>query len=173
MDRELLPFLQPFTEEEIQRFLDKLWQLLAKQTERYTMGDSTSVPTETAQELLASICYTLQFEMAQTGFTPRDLLNSDLYAAFQDGQAHLTAKVEETKRRWEFACAQTQADADTLRWIGCFFKKYDLYFFAHQTPWDMDYPLRPGASEQLKGITYVEACLREIEDAFPSGNDRY
>lgn len=85
MEMELLPFIQPFTGEETQRFLEKLWQLLAKQTERYTMGDSTSVPTETAQELLASICYTLQFEMAQSGFTPRDLLNSDLYAVLKDG----------------------------------------------------------------------------------------
>lgn len=165
MEMELLPFIQPFTGEETQRFLEKLWQLLAKQTERYTMGDSTSVPTETAQELLASICYTLQFEMAQSGFTPRDLLNSDLYAVLKDGQAHLSAKVAETRRLWEYACIQGQADSDTLKWIGCFFRKYDLYFFAHQTPWDMGYPLQPGASEQLKGISYVEACLREALDA--------
>ena len=129
------------------------------------MGDSTSVPMETAQELLASICYTLQFEMAQSGFTPRDLLKSDLYAVLKDGQAHLTAKVEENRRLWEFACAQTQADADTLRWIGCFFRKYDLYFFAHQTPWDMGYPRQPRVTEQLKGISYVESYLREMLDA--------
>lgn len=43
------------------------------------MGDSTSVPTETAQELLASICYTLQFEMAHPDIAPRELLNKDLY----------------------------------------------------------------------------------------------
>lgn len=165
MDIELLPFLQPFSEEETRRFLEKLWQLLAKQTERYTMGDSTSVPTETAQELLASICYTLQFEMAQSGRTPRELLKSDLYAAFQDGQAHLRAKVAGTKRLWELACTQTQADVDTLKWIGCFFKKYDLYFFAHRTPWDMGYPLQPRVAEQLKGISYVESYLREMLDA--------
>lgn len=46
------------------------------------MGDSTSVPTETAQELLASICYTLQFEMAHSDIAPRELLNKDLYVIF-------------------------------------------------------------------------------------------
>lgn len=173
MDMELLPFLQPFSEVETRRFLEKLWQLLARQTERYTMGDSTSVPTETAQELLASICYALQFEMAQSGRTSRELLKSDLYAAFKDGQAHLRAKVAETKRLWEFACAQTQVDADTLRWIGCFFRRYDLYFFAHQTPWDMGYPLQLGAAERLKGIFYVEAYLREMLDALPLYNDNF
>ncbi|MGM9600362.1 MAG: DUF6179 domain-containing protein, partial [Faecousia sp.] len=111
-----------------------------------------------------------QFEMAQSEFTPRDLLKSDLYAVLKDGQAHLTAKVEETKRLWELACAQTQADVDTLGWIGCFFKKYDLYFFAHQTPWDMGYPLLLGVAEPLKGISYVEAYLREMLDALPLYN---
>ena len=170
MNVELMPFLQPLTEEETKRFLEKLWQLLAKQTERYTMGDSTSIPTETAQELLASICYTLQFEMAQSGLTPRELLKSDLYALLKDGQAHLIAKVAETKRLWEYACIQGQADSDTLKWIGCFFRRYDLYFFAHQTPWDMGYPLQLGAAERLKGISYVEAYLREMLDALPLYN---
>ena len=162
MDRELLPFVQPLTEEETRRFLEKLWQLLAYQTERYTMGDSTSAPTETAQELLASICYTLQFEMARSGITPHELLNKDLYAVLKNGQAHLADKVAEAKRLWEVACSKGQADADTLRWIVCFFRKYDLYFFAHRTPCDMGYPLPPCASEQLKGISYVEACLKNI-----------
>ena len=126
------------------------------------MGDSTSVPTETAQELLASICYTLQFEMAHPDIAPRELLNKDLYTVLKDGRTHLAAKVVQMKRLWEAACSKGQADADTLRWIGCFFKKYDLYFFAHQTPWDMGYPLTPCVSEELKGISYVEAYLREI-----------
>lgn len=86
------------------------------------MGDSTSVPTETAQELLASICYTLQFEMAHPDIAPRELLNKDLYTVLKDGRTHLAAKVVQMKRLWEAACSKGQADADTLRWIGCFLK---------------------------------------------------
>lgn len=160
MDRKLLSLMKPLTEAETQVFLTKLWQLLAWQTERYTMGDSTSVPMETAQELLTSICYTLQFEMTQSELTPQDLLQTDLYDILKDGQAHLTAKVAETKRLWEFACAYGNCDTDSLRWIESFLRRYDLYFFSHRTPWDMGYPLHPVASEHLMGITYVEAYLR-------------
>lgn len=35
----------------------KLWKLLGKRTERYTMGDSTSIPVEIAEELLNSIFF--------------------------------------------------------------------------------------------------------------------
>ena len=100
--------------------------------------------------------------MAHSDIAPRELLNKDLYTVLKDGRTHLAAKVVQMKRLWEAACSKGQADADTLRWIGCFFKKYDLYFFAHQTPWDMGYPLPPCVSEELKGISYVEAYLREI-----------
>ena len=37
----------------------KLWQLLRLQTERYTMGQSTSVHENTARALLRSICFSL------------------------------------------------------------------------------------------------------------------
>ena len=37
----------------------KLWELLGKVTERYTMGDSSSVPEEVVEELLRSICFLL------------------------------------------------------------------------------------------------------------------
>lgn len=36
-----------------------LWKLLGKVTERYTMGDSSSVPVEVAEELFKSICFLL------------------------------------------------------------------------------------------------------------------
>ena len=41
----------------------KLWELLGKVTERYTMGDSSSVPEEVVEELLRSICFLLKREL--------------------------------------------------------------------------------------------------------------
>ena len=37
----------------------KLWQLLRLQTERYTMGQSTSLREDTARALLQSLCFSL------------------------------------------------------------------------------------------------------------------
>ena len=41
----------------------KIWKLLSDRIERYTMGDSTSVPIEIAEELLKSICFSLELEL--------------------------------------------------------------------------------------------------------------
>lgn len=41
----------------------KFWILLGKRIERYTMGDSSSVPVEIAEELLKSICFSLRREL--------------------------------------------------------------------------------------------------------------
>ena len=131
------------------------------------MGDSTSVPLETAQELLASICFTLQFEMEVSRLSSRDLLGKELNIVFKNGQAHLVEKVKEVNGLWERMHALTEERGnpgiiEMLNYIRIFLKKYDLYFFAHQTPWDMGLPLLWPAAEQLKGISYVEMYLKEI-----------
>lgn len=167
MSADLILFIQPFTETEANQFLEKLWCLLAKHTERYTMGDSTSVPVETAQELLASICFTLQFEMGVSKLSSRDLLEEELGFILKNGQAHLAEKVKEVKALWEciYALAEIWEKPgimESLNDIKIFLKKYDLYFFAHQTPWDMGLPLLGPAKEHLKGISYVEMYLKEI-----------
>ena len=167
MSVDLVSLIQPLTETEANQLLEKLWCLLAKRTERYTMGDSTSVPLETAQELLASICFTLQFEMEVSRLSSRDLLGKELNIVFKNGQAHLVEKVKEVNGLWERMHALTEERGnpgiiEMLNYIRIFLKKYDLYFFAHQTPWDMGLPLLWPAAEQLKGISYVEMYLKEI-----------
>ena len=53
-----------------------LWKLLGKVTERYTMGDSSSVPVEVAEELFKSICFLLNKEMKKSQ-DKIDLLRSE------------------------------------------------------------------------------------------------
>ena len=56
----------PLTAEEQAEFQDALWRLLSAQAARFTMGESTSLPAEKAEALLASVVYTL-------GVSPDDL----------------------------------------------------------------------------------------------------
>ena len=65
-----------FSGDDLQILLPRLWTLLGKQTERYTMGDSTSVTVEVAKELLASLWYTITLAMDETR-TPYSRLLSD------------------------------------------------------------------------------------------------
>ena len=56
----------------------KLWELLGKVTERYTMGDSGSVPEEVVEELLRSICFLLKRELGDLKTSVVLLENGDL-----------------------------------------------------------------------------------------------
>ena len=60
MTRNLTDALASTTHEEARtRARANLLELLLAQAQRYTQGESTSLPRETMDELLASLCYTL------------------------------------------------------------------------------------------------------------------
>ncbi len=154
-----------FSEDDYQFLMSRLWSLLAKQTEKYTMGDSTSVTVETAQELLTSLWYTITVALDEAHTPYEGLLTGDLWPVVKQGQALLRGKLEQTKRLWTSVC-QTAPNIqnfyyiETLRGIGDYFKNYDLYFFANQRPACIDYPLLSNPSEILHGITYTEQYLK-------------
>ena len=56
----------------------KLVALLARQVRNYTQGESDSVPVETAQALLDSICFTLGLDLEDPGERGKELLARDL-----------------------------------------------------------------------------------------------
>ena len=46
--------------------------------------------------------------------------------------------------------------------LGMFFRKYDVYYSAHQIPCSIDYPLMNPISEDIKGISYIEEYIRRV-----------
>ena len=154
------------TAEEQERLTYRLMALLAKQAERYTAGESSSIAADTAQELLESLQYTLFVAAGETDGNER-LLNVDLTDLTELGREKLRQGLEHTKRLWEAVC-RTAPDienlyyADTLRGIGDYLKRYDLIFFAHMKPPCIDYPLLSPVDESLQGITYTREYLRRL-----------
>ena len=132
---ELIPG-RLFSEEDLQLLMSRLWALLAEQTERYTMGESTSVTVENAQELFASLWYTLTIVIEETHIPYERLLTEELMPIVKQGQAILKEMLKDAMQLWEAVC-RTAPDipndyyADTLRGIRMYFDHYDLYFFAH------------------------------------------
>lgn len=163
---ELIPS-RLFSDEDQLLLMSRLWTLLAKQTERYTMGDSTSVTVEVAGELLASLWHTLTMVMDETHTPYEHLLTDDLMPIVKQGQTILQDKLKDTKQLWE-AVRRTAPDihnfyyTDTLRGIGDYFKHYDLYFFAHQKPAVIDYPLLNPPPDTVRGLTYTEQYLKNM-----------
>ena len=130
----------------------ELYALLALQVDAYHKHrhiSSTSIPTETARELLASLSYTLT--KGQTLPQGQEALRQQFSRCLQ-----LLSLVRAT--------APVQASDpwhDTVFSLGRFLDAYDLQFFAHRTPLFLDYPLLhdPG---NLPGLDYVETYLRGL-----------
>ena len=170
---ELTPFVSqlpegsvsPRTEASAGEFLT----LLAERTNRYTMGDSTSVRLETAERLAGGILYCV--ELAQKAHPA--LAERSLKARYEAG----VLEAERQKRHGRMLLKQAESIRppvenigfrDTLLALPAFFRAYDTAFFAQEIPCDIDYPLCHPVSESLQGAAYVCEYLRRlnVETAF-------
>jgi len=150
---------------------EEVYAILAERIGRFTMGDSTSVPVETAQRLLESIlfCVDLNRRAPSTEIPPE----APLRARWQAGM--LEAK--RIAKRARLLLRQVQhtpppltntAYCDTLDALPAFFAGYDADFFAQEIPCSFDYPLCQPVSEARFGAEYMADFLRRLlaENAF-------
>ena len=138
--------------------LPRLYELLAEQAKKYTMGESSSIPVDTARELVNSLRYTLGFA---------DVTARDLWAEVEKGRTAIRGKTDSARILWERACLTAPRTEnvfyrETLKSIGGFFGRYDVLFFAHMIPCSIDYQLLIPVPESLQGVSYVEEYLRRL-----------
>jgi hypothetical protein len=114
-------------------------RLLKKQIERYTHGESSSVPLETAGSLLRSVLYTADLVKNSTeGKDPETL--------YGEGKIILARQFEKARRLY-YLVKSTMLDIDSPCYreavetgVPAFFRAYDMEFAAQETPGDFDYP---------------------------------
>lgn len=145
---------------------EKLLRLLSRQVERYTMGGSTSIRVELAQELLNSICCCLGITDQPDGRW-RHLLNCDIDLEYQNGLARIEKKKQFGRQLWKTVCTnlppvENTSMLDTLKSIGAFWKNYDSRFFAHEVPCNIDYQLSVPVPESYQGVDYVNRYLENL-----------
>ncbi|MEG2001173.1 MAG: DUF6179 domain-containing protein [Evtepia sp.] len=145
----------------------KLWRLLARRTALYTMDDSSSIRTETAQELFASICFLLRFHCTQNQIPFQQLLVGDEEEQFADALQTVSRHIELGKHLYEtlrlhLPCIDHRALLDTVSGIALFFKRYDYRYFAQQIPCDIEYPLAHPVPDSFLGIEYINEYLRRL-----------
>lgn len=147
-------------------FRDALLRLFERRIATYTMGDSTSVPSHVAGELLRSICFVLGIDPEER-VVPEYLLRVDLEQEFQRRLADVERKVAAAERLWCDVCVAIPpipnvALRDALAAIGDFFKRYDFRTMAHDIPCSIDYPLCHPVDTSLLGVDYVAEYLRRL-----------
>lgn len=155
------------TPEEYCLMREKLWSLLSWQVTRYTMGESSSVRFELAQELLHSICYSLGISEDHPDERWKHFLHRDCIAEYQKAIKNLEAKTKFGRRLWQTVCTnlppiENISLLDTLKNLSIFWEKYDCIFFAHEIPCDIDYQLAIPVPDELQGIDFIIAYLKNL-----------
>ena len=160
-------FNEDFTPQEKEMLNQKLVNLLAYTTERYTMNESSSVTVETAEELLKSVCYTLSQSFENRTFKKEQILNGDFKEFFNMGTEITQRKKSSALKLWNTACTTLPKIENiylfhTLKSIGASFSKYDVKFHSHIFPCSIDYYLCSPVPEDIMGIDYIIAYLKNI-----------
>ena len=166
------------TPAETMNIQSKLWAILTSRVESYTMGGSSSVRSETAQELLKSAGFVIGHGLRQgldsgvgddagPEFVRAHLLKDDFDTLFVAGLEAIRLQVaagEELLRRAESTASDIDnlAYRETFRELGIFFKRYHYHHFAHEIPCTLNYPLAHPVDEALLGIDYINEYLRRL-----------
>lgn len=146
--------ISPLSPEEQQRLMGQMYALLGKQVKSYHkirhMGNNSSVPVELAQELMASMEYTIELAGGLAAVR-------DAEAALKTGQGLLEAKVEQAKSLLELVTAtvptwQTDCRWEALQYLRCYFAAYDLQHLAHRGPDALFYPVLISVPDSLQGV---------------------
>lgn len=152
------------SQQEQQRLLIKLYSLLEKQVKSYHqsrhMGQNSSIPTELAQELMASVEYTLGMA---GGVQP----NADLEKVLQTGQKILEEKLEKARNTLHLVRAtspdwQTQCRWEAIAYLDRYLQTYDHRHLAHRSPEGLFYPICVSVPEQLQGISQAQFYLNVL-----------
>lgn len=138
--------------------------LLRRQVRLYTMGDSTSLPAELAQQLLRSMEFTMQTYLLAGGAAADALPLEEL---LREGGKEIWRLTQEAKALHRLACHTdpgfgSVACRDTLDAIGGFFPAYDMRFFAQEIPGMIDYPLCQPVEDSLEGVLFIRAYLNRL-----------
>ena len=146
-----------------------LWTLLSQQTERYTMGASSSVRVGVAQQLLQSICYCLGLYLQKNDTflnSLKQLQTMSLREIFAKGQETLQQEVIVGKQLL-LRAKRSRLAVDNLVYqelfkvMEDFYARYDSYFNAQGLPAMLDYPLY-WPVENLLGVEYANEYLHRL-----------
>lgn len=147
--------------------MSRFWTLLRAQAAKWNGMDSTSLPVERAQDLLASLVYTIGAAV-EAGASREELLYGDLSDLLNRGRRALRERQRAAHVAWKLLCQELPPVRNvyylsTVQNLGLFFKRYDIYYEAHHVPCSVDYWLLCQVPEEQKGVHYVEAYLHRLQ----------
>ena len=158
-------------------------ELLAQQVRRWLGAERSSARYEVVQELFLSLCCTLGIDADLPPAAWPVPPGGDWEEARRTGIARLQQQCAAAKSEWAQCCQSLppcpgEAMSYSLKSIGGFFARYDLFYFAHQIPCDITYPLSEPVPESTVGVYYIRgwlarlACENALLCCFPAADTR-
>lgn len=150
-----------------------LYELMWERIERFCGYETSSVRTEQAREVLCATEYVLRAGLkAQTCAIGGDsAISTHALGAkecFSIGIEALNTRMKRAKNMLAFARETAPSASNTAlehtlgAGLDAFFSRYDVYFGAHDTPGDIDYPLCIEIEASVTGLDYIEEYLRRL-----------
>lgn len=148
----------------------RLLLLLAEQTDKWSQGRSSSIPTEKAQAMMKSILFVIGVQLKTCSMPEQaleQLKSTPLNVLFEEG-LKLVHRKTICSRRLQKAILEHLLDTPNVYYrstiadgISGFFKLYRPQFSAHEIHITADYPTFMGRPE-LDGIEFIEKYLQHI-----------
>ncbi len=158
----------------------QMWKLFAEKAHRFTKGETSSMPEEVAEELMRSIQFTVLQAVPKQYIKQEDqwrflqdvLQTKPLHMLYAQGKAHLETEVQKGKTLLRMAKKAlppfaSVPCAEALQGISLFFKAYDIDFFAHRIPCDIDYQLAVSVPPSIEeGVVFINQYLKHLLTEF-------
>lgn len=159
------------SDQELSKIQTELVIVLAVQTDKWSQGKSSSIPTEKAQELLTSAAFVIgvQLKTYQTPENAVEALKAEpLKSLFEKGLKLVQRKITISRHRQKRITAHLLNTPNVyyrstiVDGINGFFKLYRPQFSAQEIHITADYPTYLGRPN-FDGIEFIERYLRCIE----------
>lgn len=145
--------------------------LLAYKSERYNMGESSSIRIETAESIMKSIFYTIGLylkSLPNPDYAVTKLKLEKISEMYEIGRKLIYNRFQGAKRIYELVQSNkietlNHSYNSTLsgNGIGLFFKSYNIEYEAYDIPASIDYQLCNPVND-LAGIEYIQKYLENL-----------
>lgn len=158
-------------ESELENIQLQCISLLAAKSERYNMGESSSIRVETAESIMKSILYSIGLYLKflqDPDHAAAELKSEKISELYERGRKLVYNRFQEAKRIYDMV---QRNKIETLNHsynatlsehgIGIFFKSYNIEYEAHNYPASIDYQLCNPVND-LVGIEFIQKYLEYL-----------
>lgn len=145
--------------------------LLAYKSERYTMGDSSSIRVETAESIMKSNLYTIGLylkSLSDADSAVDELKSEKISELYEKGRKLVSSRLQLAKNLYTMVQnnkldTKNHSYNSTLseKGIGTFFKLYNIDYEAHDFPANIDYQLCNPVND-LAGVEFIQKYLENL-----------